>query len=151
MRRNGRHFSATSLAVAVPLLAASACSGDDYGPPPCRNNRGGVYVSVPVAPCPKLGPWAILPGEVNVGSSVQLVASASPESSDAVQFTWSADAGGRIADPHAAITTFECTAAGEFAIEISVGNAEAIGTCQDVATGSVQCDANDAGVAADAQ
>jgi hypothetical protein len=152
MRRNGRHFSATSLAVAIPLVAVCACSGDDFGPPPCRVNRGGVYISVPVAPCPKLGPWGILPREVNVGASVQLVASAIGASADVVQYTWSADGGGTVADPHAAITTFQCTAPGEFTIEISVSNSEAaMGTCQDVATGSVQCDPNDGGAAADGQ
>jgi hypothetical protein len=144
MRRKSNSHAPT-LVVACAALGLWACSGDDYARPPCRTNKGTLNVQVPVAGCPHLSSWAILPSEVDVGGTVSLYATAAAVGNETVEFTWSSDSG-IVSDPHAPTTTYECTSPGEFEIEIRVVNVDAGSTaCEDVGTGSVQCDPNDGG------
>ena len=130
------------------MALLGACSSESYGPPPCRSNKGALNLTAQVAGCPKLSSWEILPREVDVGSSVQLLAAAAAAVGENVAFTWSTGSvdAGVIADPHAASTTFECTDPGEFTVEVQVVNAQSPNDgCKDVGTGSVQCDLPDGG------
>jgi hypothetical protein len=146
-RRKSRRGVAWTAKIACTIGALAACSGDAYGPPPCRTNKGTLTITATATGCPRLSFWAILPAEVDVGSSVQLVATAAASIGENVAFTWStADGGVIIANPHAASTTAECTAPGAFPVKISVASADSANVaCSDVETGTIHCDL-DAGV-----
>ncbi|MCL2448967.1 MAG: hypothetical protein FWD17_08480 [Polyangiaceae bacterium] len=129
--------------VAGPALAACGsepASAPTRPPPP---SVGTVNVIPAAAGCAKLSSWAILPSEVNVGSSVDLLATASVVPGENIAFTWASDGGVAIANPHAAHATAVCSAPGTFAITVSVADADAADAgCGDMGTGHVQCDSD---------
>jgi hypothetical protein len=120
--------------------ALAACSGDDYGRPPCRSDRGSLDLSVPISGCPQLSAFDILPTEVDVGSSVQLVGAAAAPLGDRVSFLWTAT-NGVVADPSAPITTFKCTEAGVARLQLTASNALVPDNgCSAFERGMVVCD-----------
>jgi hypothetical protein len=130
--------SAWSAAAIAAVLGG--CSGDDYPRPPCRSTQGALDVSFSVGGCPSISAFEILPNEVDVGGSVQLLSSVETAIGETPQYAWTAN-GGVIADPSSATATFTCTAPGPIQISLAVTSAGASQDCSMVTQGSVQCDA----------
>jgi hypothetical protein len=140
-----RVTSAWSAAAIAAVLGG--CSGEDYPRPPCRSTQGALDVSFNIGGCPSISGFEILPNEVDVGGSVQLLSSVETVIGETPQYTWTAS-GGVIADPSSASATFTCTTPGQVQIFLSVSSAGAAQDCSMVTQGSVQCDAVAEGAAA---
>jgi hypothetical protein len=115
------------------------CSGDDYPRPPCRTNQGTVHLIFTIGGCPSLTSFEILPATVDVGSSVQLLASAAITLDETPRFSWAAT-GGKVADPSAANTTFECTDPGVVDLTVTLSATSAVNCPPVIGSGSVRCE-----------
>jgi hypothetical protein len=106
---------------------------------------GDVTISAPVAGCPQLTSFSILPSEVYVGSAVDLLAEATGPGGDGFDFSWTAS-NGHVKDAKAANTTFQCTEAGVAVLTITVRNpTDTNAACAAQGRGAVTCDPADAG------
>lgn len=79
---------------------------------------GSVVVDGEVNNCPTVA-VTVSPLSAEVGETINLSASATDSDGDAVTYSWSASAG-TVAQPDAASTTYECTAAGTATVELVV-------------------------------
>src|ERR1035438_7951434 len=107
----------------------------------CRvapKKTGSVSVTGVLNICPTLDNLSAPPMEVPVGTTVNLVASASDDDMGPapISYSWTATSG-TIASPTAATTTFTCTAAGTATITVNVTDSD----CGDMGSTTVICDA----------
>lgn len=98
---------------------------------------GNVTINGQFNVCPKVTSTTATPLTAFVGSSIALTATASDRDGDPVSFVWSAP-GGTFSTPNAASTSFTCTAAGDFAVTVSVNDGPTRG-CTRSATQMVAC------------
>jgi hypothetical protein len=124
------------------LVLAAACGSPDRGR--CgADDHGCVAVNATAHACPTVSSMSIAPAELDLGAggtSTLTAFTAQPGGASPIVH-WSA-ASGTFGDPHAATTTFACTAAGVVALTVTVTN----GTCGDRLAGTITClDVHDAG------
>ena len=101
---------------------------------------GIASVSAIVSTCPTIDSLSVSPSEIYVGASTQLEVAAHDPDNGAVTTTWSATSG-TLSNRSATGATFTCTAAGAFAVSVSVTNIapSTVEVCPDTASVTIVC------------